>query len=200
MQSIWQTITAPPVTIPFSLMWLCVFALELIMLPERIRLARYGGYWYMCPYDYRTTQMVSGRRIWHRFASAAVAATWMWYTAMEHSPSTDNPDSSLGRVFGSYRNTVQFDCSVMTHHGTRNLRYRSGFRWSGLHSVRNNLGGCVRRVGTPHRTGSQSFVRYRRNHRNKLAGLEASPYDVELSTTPKMTPTIFRKGTHRRRQ
>lgn len=88
MQSIWQTITAPPVTIPFSLMWLCVFALELIMLPERIRLARYGGYWYMCPYDYRTTQMVSGRRIWHRFASAAVAATWMWYTAMEHSPST----------------------------------------------------------------------------------------------------------------
>ena len=31
MQSIWQTITAPPVTIPFSLMWLCVFALELIM-------------------------------------------------------------------------------------------------------------------------------------------------------------------------
>ncbi len=81
MQSIWQTITAPPVTIPFSLMWLCVFALELIMLPERIRLARYGGYWYMCPYDYRTTQMVSGRRIWHRFASAAVAATWMWYTA-----------------------------------------------------------------------------------------------------------------------
>ena len=86
MQSIWQTITAPPVTIPFSLMWLCVFALELIMLPERIRLARYGGYWYMYPYDYRTTQMVSGRRIWHRFASAAVAATWMWYTAMEHSP------------------------------------------------------------------------------------------------------------------
>lgn len=145
MQSIWQTITAPPVTIPFSLMWLCVFALELIMLPERIRLARYGGYWYMCPYDYRTTQMVSGRRIWHRFASAAVAATWMWYTAMEHSPSTGNPDSSMGRVFGSYRNTVQFDCSVMTHHGTRNLRYRSGFRWSGLHSVRNNLGGRVRR-------------------------------------------------------
>lgn len=55
MQSIWQTITAPPVTIPFSLMWLCVFALELIMLPERIRLAGYGGYWYMYPYDYRTT-------------------------------------------------------------------------------------------------------------------------------------------------
>ena len=194
MQSIWQTITAPPVTIPFSLMWLCVFALELIMLPERIRLARYGGYWYMCPYDYRITQMVSGRRIWHRFASAAVAATWMWYTAMEHSPSTGNPDSSMGRVFGSYRNTVQFDCSVMTHHGTRNLRYRSGFRWSGLHSVRNNLGGRVRRAGTPRRTGSQSFVRYRRNHRNKLGGLEASPYDVELSTTPKMTPTISEKG------
>ena len=42
MQSIWQTITAPPVTIPFSLMWLCVFALELIMLPDMAPV-RIGG-------------------------------------------------------------------------------------------------------------------------------------------------------------
>ena len=61
MQSIWQTITAPPVTIPFSLMWLCVFALELIMLPERIRLARYGGY---CT----CTPTTTGPRRWCRDA------------------------------------------------------------------------------------------------------------------------------------
>lgn len=157
------------------------------------------------------TPTTTGPRRWCRGAGYGIGShrrpsrrrgcgTRPWNTAMEHSPSTGNPDSSMGRVFGSYRNTVQFDCSVMTHHGIRNLRYRSGFRWSGLHRVRNNLGGCVRRAGTPRRTGSQSFVRYRRNHRNKLAGLEACPYDVELSTTPKMTPTIFRKGTHRRRQ